>query len=174
MSKKKNEEVRELLNLALLGGKYWPGTGTEPTSYVSLLDGGNHEVSSPTVTNWLFGLYHDKHGEAASSADVGKVQRQLEALAQKAKPHPTHYRVAYDPKTNAIYLDLANDDWEVVEVTAEGWEVKRLAPEHPIKFLRKKGMLPLAQPKKGEQLAEYLRLFMNLAPDEDDSNLGEV
>jgi hypothetical protein len=61
----------------------------------------------------------------------------------------------------AIYLDLANDAWEVVEITATGW---RVVSESPVKFRRTRGMLPLPYPTRGGTL-EDLQAFVNVATD---------
>jgi hypothetical protein len=39
-----------------------------------------------------------------------------------------------------IYIDLANDAWEAVEVTATGW---RVISNPPVRFRRGRGMAPL-------------------------------
>jgi len=62
-----------------------------------------------------------------------------------------------------IYLDLANAAWEVVEISANGWKVVQNAP---VKFLRRRGMLPLPHPKAGGSLAD-LRSFVNVTSDAD-------
>ena len=70
-------------------------------------------------------------------------------LAAKARfegeSQEVHTRIARLP--NVVYLDLCNDRWEVVEVTADGWEVKECPTE--VKFRRPKGMLPLPIPTRG-------------------------
>jgi hypothetical protein len=73
--------------------------------------------------------------------------------------HPVHIRLA--ELHGAIYLDLANDAWEVVEVTAGGW---RLIGDPPVKFVRKQGQFPLPNPIRGTRLDE-LRPLLNLPND---------
>jgi hypothetical protein len=64
---------------------------------------------------------------------------------------------------DAIYLDLTNAMWEVIEVTATGW---RVLQRSPVMFLRRRGMLPLPCPKAGGSLAD-LRQFVNVGSDVD-------
>jgi hypothetical protein len=47
---------------------------------------------------------------------------------------PVFRRVARD--ADAVYLDLCNEEWEAVEITASGW---RVIPSGgvPVKFLRR-------------------------------------
>jgi hypothetical protein len=62
-----------------------------------------------------------------------------------------------------IYLDLADADWRVVEVDAEGWRIQK---ESPVRFRRPKGMLPLPAPVPGGSVKD-LRPFVNVGSDED-------
>ena len=61
-----------------------------------------------------------------------------------------------------FYLDLCNDTWEAVEVSAAGWCV---VTEPPVKFVRKEGMLPLPRPVEGGSV-EQLRPFINVTDDD--------
>lgn len=63
----------------------------------------------------------------------------------------------------AIFIDLANDAWEAIEITASGWRVET---EPPTKFRRPPGMLALPSPVAGGRLAE-LQPLMNLATPQD-------
>ena len=63
----------------------------------------------------------------------------------------------------AIYLDLANDSWEAVEITAEGWNV---VTDPLVKFRRTRGMRLLPRPERGGSLLD-LRPFVNVGSDSD-------
>src|SRR6185436_16685501 len=63
---------------------------------------------------------------------------------------------------NAIYIDLADDARQIVEVTPLGW---RILVDAPVVFARPKGMLPLPAPVSGGDVAE-LRPFINVADDQ--------
>jgi hypothetical protein len=52
--------------------------------------------------------------------------------------------------TDRIYLDLGQPDWQVVEVSPEGW---RLVACPPVYFRRTKGLLALPQPAPGGDLS---------------------
>jgi hypothetical protein len=62
-----------------------------------------------------------------------------------------------------VYLDLANDAWEAVEIDAEGW---RPVADPPVKFRRPRGMRPLPEPVPGGDLAR-LRPFVNVGTEAD-------
>jgi hypothetical protein len=58
---------------------------------------------------------------------------------------------------NAIYLDLCNDKWEAVEITADGYKI---ISDPPVRFRRSKGIRPLPYPAAGGDL-DILRGFIN-------------
>jgi hypothetical protein len=64
---------------------------------------------------------------------------------------------------DAIYLDLFDDSWQVVEVDAAGW---RLLDISPVKFQRSTDALPLPEPTRGGSLY-LLRPFVNTGSDDD-------
>lgn len=84
----------------------------------------------------------------------------LEAKAQFEGPEEKVYtRLA--ERDGAIYLDLANDDWEAVEITRQGWGIVK---DPRVKFQRAKGGVSLPYPRRGGSIDE-LRDFVNV-PDE--------
>jgi putative DNA primase/helicase len=71
-----------------------------------------------------------------------------------------HARLAgYD---GAIYLDLGNASWEMIRITAEGWDV---IPHAPVKFVRASGMQSLPHPIDGGKIDD-LRPFLNLVEED--------
>jgi hypothetical protein len=62
-----------------------------------------------------------------------------------------------------IYLDLANEQWQVVEIGPNGWCV---VSKSPVKFRRAKGTLPIPTPIPGGSM-DALRPFVNLASEAD-------
>jgi hypothetical protein len=74
--------------------------------------------------------------------------------------HPVFTRLAWHD--GVIYLDLCNQDWEVMEVTAAGW---RCLTDLPVRFRRARGMLALPRPVAGGSVAT-LRRFINCTDDD--------
>ena len=62
---------------------------------------------------------------------------------------------------DAVYIDLCNDEWQAIEIKADGW---RVINDPPVKFVRSNGMLPLPMPKPGGSL-EALKPFLNVGED---------
>ena len=56
--------------------------------------------------------------------------------------HEVHVRVAREGDT--VYIDLADETWRAVEITAQGW---RVVERPPVRFRRPVGLLPLPGPK---------------------------
>lgn len=70
----------------------------------------------------------------------------------------THLRVAV--QDDILYIDLCNDAWQVVEVSADGWAVR---DHSPVKFQRMPDMQPLPIPQQGKNLSEFAKFF-NVPP----------
>jgi Domain of unknown function (DUF3854) len=69
-------------------------------------------------------------------------------------------RIAESDRTT--YLDLADPDWNAVEISASGW---RVVANPPVKFLRPRGMRPLPCPVAGGDVNQ-LRSFLNVTDQE--------
>ncbi|MAG35850.1 MAG: DNA primase, partial [Dehalococcoidia bacterium] len=86
----------------------------------------------------------------------------LEGMARhEGREHEVHTRLA--EHNGSIFLDLANAEWQVVEITPTGWEV---VSDCPVKFRRPKGMLALPTPERKGAIDE-LRPYVNVASEED-------
>jgi hypothetical protein len=106
--------------------------------------------------------FYRAHNKAPGSQAVQDALTVLEGKALFDGPeYPVFTRLA--EMDAAIYLDLANERWEAVEITASGW---RVIAAPPVKFRRTRGMLPLPCPVLGGSLEE-LRRLLNIADDGD-------
>ena len=87
---------------------------------------------------------------------------QLEAKAMfEGVRRQAYRRVAeHDGK---IYLDLCNREWEIVEISAEGWRIAD-SGDVPVRFVRSKGMAELPAPA-GYGSTDGLRDLLNLGPE---------
>lgn len=61
-----------------------------------------------------------------------------------------------------VYLDLADNSWSVVEISADGWQV---LPQSPVPMWRSQNMRPLPIPVEGGSLEELRTLLY--CPDDD-------
>jgi hypothetical protein len=117
-------------------------------------------LRSKAFRRWLVNKFVLSEAKPPGAQAVADAIGALEAAAQfQGYPHcETFVRVAGDDET--IYLDLANERWETVRVTAAGWELLR---EGQVTFRRPRGMRALPTPVHGGRLAT-LQHFVN-APD---------
>jgi hypothetical protein len=128
-------------------------------AYVALESGGHREIwplrTKPFKT-WLARRYYHSHEAAPGSQALQDALAVLEGKAIFEAPiHEVAVRVA--EHDGAIYVDLADEHWQAIRITAEGWEV---VADSPVRFRRPVGMRELAAPTRGGKLNE-LRPFVN-------------
>lgn len=77
-----------------------------------------------------------------------KMEDAMQMLASKAKyegeEKETFLRIGH--RDQKVYLDLANDQGEVVEISRDGWQI---LAKSPVPFLKTDSMKPLPHPKRG-------------------------
>jgi hypothetical protein len=116
-----------------------------------------YAVKSTTFKNWLKSQYYKETGKGASNSAANDALDTLEAVAlNEGQKIPVYRRFAR--VESKIYLDLCNDSWQVVEVTASGWKV---LDKSPVYFTRSQTMKPLPAPVAGGKI-EKLREFINV------------
>jgi hypothetical protein len=159
----KETQATELVKLALDAGvELWHDR--DGTGYASLPVGNHVEhwpIRSRAVRLWLRRSYYE---ESESAPNANAVRDAVEVLDGRAlfasDEHDVHVRVG--ASGGAVYLDLCDDEWRCIEVTAAGWTVRNGAP---VRFKRARGMLTLPVPQPGGDVAE-LRPFVNVTDDE--------
>ena len=173
---KQDIEKRKLINVFIdeAGGDTALFRTPDGVSYADLIVNGHRETWP--IRSRQFRAYYLKY-----------LQRQLErlvneesvlAMAMRAAIRKTAVNAAIDDfETRAscvptmrevfvrvaghkdeLYIDLCNDAWEVVRVTAAGWSV---VESPPVRFRRSDAMLSLPFPKRGGKI-DALRPFLNV------------
>jgi hypothetical protein len=129
----------------------------------------NWKLRSTGFRLWLAREFHKYVGKPAGSQALQDAVAALEGKAIfEGEQHPVHVRLA--EHGGRIYLDLADKDWRVIEVDADGW---RVHTKPPVKFRRTRGMLPLPEPQGGGSLEE-LRPFLNTGTGDEGDNIWVV
>ncbi len=132
--------------------------------FATIAVGGHHEnwaIKTRPFRTWLARLYYQAEQAAPGSQAVQDAVGVLEGRALfDGRERPVYVRVA--EHEGAIYLDLANDYWDVAEITPAGW---RVVAAPPVRFRRPAGIGELPDPERGGTIGE-LRPFLNV-PDLD-------
>jgi hypothetical protein len=115
-------------------------------------------VNGKGFRRWLAKRFYDEFDKAPSSQAMQDALAVIAGQAVHDGPeHAVAVRVA--ECDGAIYLDLADELWRAVRVTAEGWSV---VTDPPVKFTRRRGMLALPLPERQGSIVQ-LRPLVNLA-----------
>lgn len=106
--------------------------------------------------------YFTRYSSAPSDQAMKEALATLSGQARfRGGCYPVRVRVA--DHDGAIYLDLANKQWECVKITAQGWEI---ITNPPVKFRRPYGQGALPTPVKGGSV-DTLRRFVNVGSEDD-------
>ena len=102
-------------------------------------------VDSTGFRDWLSWLAHSKMGTAPSGETLKST---CNALAGQAKfdgdEHEPRRRVAKD--SSGYWLDMGDDQWRAILITATGWKVMC---KPPVRLIRTKATRPLPEPVSG-------------------------
>src|SRR5205807_9346255 len=124
--------------------------------------GGGREIRRVTYAyfkGWLAKRYFEETGEVVGREPRENAVHLLQAKAiHGGKRHRLSERFARTPE-GAIWIDLGNEKWNAVCVTAKGWEVEK---RPPILFRRHEHMTALPEPVPGGTLFDVFR-FLNVS-----------
>ncbi len=113
-------------------------------------------IRSKSFKRWLARRFYLATESAPNSQAMQDALGVVEGKAVFEGPqHTVHTRIA--EHEGIIYLDLVDQQWRVVEITTDGWQV---LDRSPVRFRRAKAMLPLPIPERGGSVAQ-LRAFVN-------------
>lgn len=105
---------------------------------------------------WLTKKYYEECGKPPTVQGLNDAINVLTAKALfDGIKQEVYLRIA--EKENTIYLDLCNENWEVIKVGTEGWEIVR---NPPVKFRRSNTAGEISKPIKGGKIDE-LKKYIN-------------
>lgn len=141
-----------------------PG-GHDAEPYATVTNDGHAEtwaVNSKGFRRWLARVYYQEHSKAPATQAL---QDALNVIAGRALFDGEEITVAVRLAEfeGAIWLDLADEQWRAVCITDDGWSV---VTEHPVRFIRPRGMLALPEPVRDGDIDE-LRELVNVPGDDD-------
>lgn len=158
-------QADELVDLAADAYLFHTPGGYDSEGYAAVEVGDHREtwsVGSNAFKRWLAKRFHNETGKAPNSSAIDDA---LTIIAGKAIYEGPEHEVAIRMAGagDAVYLDLGDSEWCVVEITNAGWRVIS-GKDAPVWFIRKRGMLALPVPVKGGTIDE-LRPLLNLLDD---------
>ena len=126
-----------------------------------------YRIDTPGWSEWLSYSHYAKTkadtgmGRAASDQALRTARTVILGLAKNEGPERDAYlRAARSGE--AYYLDLGDEDWRAVEITAAGW---RIVTRPPVTFWRPSSLRPLPVPvAPGTGQHDLLWRFVNIAP----------
>src|SRR5215471_14075612 len=121
-------------------------------------------VRSRGFRRWLVRVYYETTGTAPNSEALQTALALAEARAFFDGPRREVY-TRVGGTNGKIYIDLANEHWQAIEISSTGWQVLD-SEQVLVRFRRAPGMLPLPEPRTGGSVDD-LRLFLNVKSDDD-------
>jgi len=146
------------------GITFWHNADIEPFCSFEI-DGHveNWPISGKPFARLIKGRFFNKTGRGIKDEEFGGLRSVAEGKACfQGEEFPTAIRICRS-ENGDIFLDLCNEEWHVIRITAEKWTITE-ASDCPIKFLRRRGMLPLPCPVAGGSLND-LRTLINVPDD---------
>src|SRR5262249_45206108 len=150
-----------LLNVATTARLFHASDGI---GFAELIIDGHWEtwpLRSKRFGAWLRQHSYERTWDAPSPAAFNAALNVLEAQAQFDGPQ-RNVSVRLAEQDGRIYLDLADEFWRFIEISANGW----IAEDPPVRFRRSAGMQPLPLPVRGGAI-ESLAPFLNLTSEND-------
>ncbi len=155
-------QVQDIIRYAREGA--WLFHAPDGTAYAAVEVDGHletHSIRSVRFRDWILIRFLHQHGRAPNSQLLTDALNTIRAIAVYHGPEMLVFvRVA--EHEGDVFIDLGNENWDVVRVTREGYEI---VPRPPVGFVRKAGFARLPYPV--DVAVDDLRPFLNLATDGD-------
>jgi hypothetical protein len=116
-------------------------------------------IRSKEFRQWLARIYWQEYKSVANSQGIQDALATLEGKAIfEGETAPLFIRSAFHQGT--IYVDLTNDQWQVVKISAQGWEEIE-SNQCPVFFRRSSGAKSIAKPSRSGNLSLLSKYFGN-------------
>ncbi|MCP4318474.1 MAG: ATP-binding protein [Hyphomicrobiales bacterium] len=114
-------------------------------------------LESISFKRWLAGRFYEETGGAPGGQQLTDALRVLDVRAvNQGACHVPMKRTGFGD--DVLWLDLCDNDWRAIKITADGWEI---VEQPPVKFVRNEIMSALPDPEAGGMIEE-LRSFINV------------
>jgi hypothetical protein len=139
------------------------------TAYAVVVLGDHTEVialDNKRFKNYICGIYYETKNSVPNAESIKGAINVLKYEADfKGDMIPLQLRVASYDSDDSILYDLTNKDWDIVRITAEGWNIEK----SPIIFRRYSNQLPQVFPSRDYE-QDVFDQFINLVNVKDDDN----
>jgi hypothetical protein len=138
------------------GVELWHSPDGDPYLTVRVDDHAeHHRLASRAARDWIALLYHRAVGGVPGSQAIEDAISTLRGDACfDGAEHPVSLRVAH--LEDALYIDLGTDDWQAIEIDADGW---RIVSNPPVRFWRPRSIRPLPMPVPGGSIDALRELW---------------
>jgi hypothetical protein len=154
---KKKSVAQLLIELALKLGTLWhDSTGA---GWIDFTVDGNQQtarIKSRRFRSFLSREFWKRERRSYSSETWSEAASFLEDLALDGPERKAFLRVG--KHENCIYLDLGTEDWQIIRVSPNGWDIIPYA-KCPVRFYRTDCQLPLPTPTREGCLDDLWRLL---------------
>ena len=162
ISKEATGQAAELIELGADGEFFHSPDGTAYVTYKVKEHYETVPVESKSYSDTLCRLFYLQFGKPPNTQAISTAINYLRAKARiEGEELTVNVRIA-SGANGEIYYDLCNPDWQVVEITGEGWKV---VDKSPVKFVRYGGMMAQTVPM-GAGSIESLWAFVNVGEDD--------
>jgi len=155
---KKKPVAKALIELALELGSLWhDSTGAGWIDFT--VDGTlqTARIRSKRFRDFLSRVLWERERRSINSEAWSEAVGTLEGLARFNGPERESF-LRVGKHENCIYIDLGTEDWQVVRVSPNGWDIIPYA-DCPIRYYRPDCQLPLPIPTRGGSLEDLWRLL---------------
>ena len=153
----KASQSKVLVDMAIKDLELWHTPRGEAYATVVVNGHREHHQLRKVVKDYLARVYYRSEGRVASAQALTDATNTLGGIARYDGPeYPVSVRLAGNE--SALYLDLGTPQWEVVEVTADGWHIVAGAP---VRHWRPGSLRPLPMPVVGGSLEALRELWPN-------------
>jgi len=155
---RKKPVAKILIDLALKLGSLWhDSTGTGWVDFTVEENQQTARIRSKRFRDFLAQALWEQEERSINSEGWSEAVGTLEGLARFNGPEREAF-LRVGKHEGSIYIDLGTDDWRIVRVSPNGWDIIPYS-ECPVRFYRADCQLPLPTPTRGGSLEDLWQLL---------------
>ncbi|NQW21398.1 MAG: hypothetical protein HQ477_11885, partial [Chloroflexi bacterium] len=154
-------KISQIVKLVSRAASLWHTPDRRPFASITFDNGSvrNLKIGGREFRYKVSEAFRGETKELASTATLKDASEILAAIAvidgDEFKPYVRVARIK-----DVIYVDLGGDEWQVVRIDSDGWDITQ---ECPVKFIRPQNFAALPVPEKNGKLSQFRSLLPNLS-----------